>query len=226
MLQLRPYQRPYIPIAVASAQSPAGPRLAGRHGLSILSLSVPRDTVRRTSLAELWSIAEETAEEHGKTVRREDWQLVIPCHLAETREQAIEDVRLGGGRLIKEYFGEILGNDVPDVPPNDVVDFMVENHQWIVGTPDDAITAIDRLQELSGGFGGLMVLVADWATREKILHSYELMARYVFPHFQGTLVGIESTARWASERREVMQGGRLAGLKRADELYCDGKNRN
>jgi limonene 1,2-monooxygenase len=70
VLQLRPYQQTHIPIAVASAQSPAGPRLAGKHGLSILSLSVPRDTVRRTSLAELWLIAEETAAEDGKTVRR------------------------------------------------------------------------------------------------------------------------------------------------------------
>ena len=31
MLQLRPYQQPHMPVAVASAQSPAGPRLAGRH---------------------------------------------------------------------------------------------------------------------------------------------------------------------------------------------------
>ena len=225
-LQLRPYQQPHIPVAVASAQSPAGPRLAGRHGAAMISLSVPRDTVRRTSLADLWAIAEETAAENSKTVRREDWQLVIPCHLTETREQAIEDVREGGGRLIKEYFGGILGNDTPDVPPNEVVDFMVANHQWIVGTPDDAVAAINRLQEISGGFGGLMVLVADWTTREKILHSYELLARYVFPHFQGTLAGIKTTARWASERKEVMQGGCLAGLKRADELYYDGKNRN
>ena len=48
---------------------------------------------------------------------------------------------------------------------------MVENHQWIGGTPEDAIEGINRLQEISGGFGGLMVLVADWAPRKKILHS-------------------------------------------------------
>ena len=161
VLQLRPYQQPYMPVAVASAQPPAGPTVAGRHGLSILSLSVPRDTVRRTSLAELWAIAEETADKHGKTVCREDWQLVIPCYLSETREQAKEDVRVGGGRLIKEHFGGILGNDVPDVPEDQVVDFMVDNNQWIVGTPCDAIAAIERLQEISGGFGGLMILVAD-----------------------------------------------------------------
>ena len=109
-MQIERHQRPPYRSALPAALHPhrggvgavAGraPTLAGRHGLSVLSLSVPRDTVRRTSLADLWSIDEKTAEENCKTVRREDWQLVIPCHLAETREQAIEDVRLGGGHLI------------------------------------------------------------------------------------------------------------------------------
>jgi limonene 1,2-monooxygenase len=219
LLQLRSYQRPHIPVAVASAQSPAGPRLAGRHGASILSLSVPRDTVRRTSLQELWAIAEETAAEHGKTMRREDWQLVIPMHLADSKKEARDDIKVGGARLIREYFDQTLGNETPDVPFDGIVDYMAENHLWIVGTPDDCIAEIERLQEISGGFGGLMILVADWAPREKVLRSYELMARYVFPRFQGTLVGIENSARWASKRREAMQAGRLAGLTRADEAY-------
>ena len=102
LLQLRPYQQPHMPIAVASAQSPAGPRLAGKHGASILSLSVPRDTVRRTSLQELWSIAEEAAAEHGQTVRREDWHLVVGCHLAESRKEAFEDIRVSGARVLPE----------------------------------------------------------------------------------------------------------------------------
>ena len=139
MLQLRPYHQPHVSVAVTSAQSPAGPRLAGHYGASILSLSVPRDTVRRTSLQELWSIAEETTAEDGKTMRREDWHLVITVHLAESRAEAIEDIRLGGARLISEYFDQTLGNEVPDVPYDGIVEHMTENHQWIVGTPDDAI---------------------------------------------------------------------------------------
>src|SRR5919197_5230733 len=83
VLQLRPYQEPSIPIAVASVQSPAGVRLAGKYGASVLSLSIPRETVRQTSLQELWAIGEETAAAHGRTLRREDWRLVVPCHLAE-----------------------------------------------------------------------------------------------------------------------------------------------
>ena len=217
-LQLRPVQQP-IPIAVASVQSPSGVQLAGKYGASVLSLSVPRSTVRDTSLKELWSVAEETAATHGKTVRREDWKLVIPCHLAESRKTAIEDVRLGGGRFQAEYFGRTLGYPVPDVPQDQIVDYMVENNQWIVGTPDDCIEGIQRLQEISGGFGGLLVNVNEWAPREKVLHSYELLARYVMPHYQGTTAGIVRSNEWTTSKREEHQTRRGESLKKADASY-------
>src|SRR5262245_65622590 len=116
VLQLRPYQEPYIPIAVASVQSPAGVQLAGKYGASVLSLSIPRATVRQTSLQELWAIGEEAAAAHGKVLRREDWRLVVPCHVAESRQEAMENVRLGGGREVTEYCAGTLGNPTPDVP--------------------------------------------------------------------------------------------------------------
>ncbi len=219
VLQLRPYQQPSIPIAVASVQSPAGVQLAGKHGAGVLSLSIPRDTVRQTSLKELWAIGEETAAAHGQTLRREDWQLVVACHLAESRKEAIEDVRLGSGRETTEYFGETLGHPTPDVPADQIVDYMVERNQWIIGTPDDCIAAIERLQEASGGFGGFLVRVEDWARRDKTLHSYELLARHVMPHFQGSLAGIYTSNQWASERKEGLQANRIAGLKRATDAY-------
>jgi limonene 1,2-monooxygenase len=219
VLQLRPYQQPSIPIAVASVQSPAGVLVAGKYGAAVLSLSIPRDTVRQTSLKELWAIGAETAEKHGKTLRREDWSLVVPVHLAESRKEAIEDVRLGSGRELTEYFGATLGHPIPDVPANQIVEFMVERNQWMIGTPEDCIAGIERLQESSGGFGGFMVRVEDWATREKTLHSYELLARYVMPRFQGSLAGIQVSNQWASERKEALQANRIAGLKRATDAY-------
>lgn len=219
LLQLRPYQQPSIPVTVASVQSPAGVQVAGKHGAGVLSLSIPRETVRQTSLRELWAIGEETAEAHGKTLRRQDWQLVVTCHLAESRKEAIEDVRLGGGRETLEYFGRTLGHPTPDVPAEQVVDFMVDHNQWIIGTPDDCIAAIERLQEMSGGFGGFLVRVEDWVPREKRLRSYELLARYVMPRYQGSLVGIEASSQWASERKEALHESRIAGLKRATETY-------
>jgi limonene 1,2-monooxygenase len=219
LLQLRPYQQPSIPVTVASVQSPAGVQVAGKHGAGVLSLSIPRETVRQTSLKELWTIGEETAEAHGKTLRREDWQLVVTCHLAESRKEAIEDVRPGGGRETLEYFGRTLGHQTPDVPADQVVDHMVKHNQWIIGTPDDCIAAIERLQEMSGGFGGFLVRVEDWVSREKRMRSYELLARYVMPRYQGSLVGIEASNQWASERKEALHESRIAGLKRATDAY-------
>ena len=219
VLQLRPYQDPIVPVAVASVESPAGVTLAGKHGASVLSLSVPRDTIRKTSLAELWSIAEETAAEHGKKMHREDWGIVMGMHLAESKEQAFKDIREGSGNIVTEYFGETLGNPVPDVPRDQIVDYMVDHNQWIVGTPDDCIAGIERLQEISGGFGKFMIRVEDWAPRDKIHRSYELLARYVMPHFQGSVQGIEISRDWASERREALQANRYVGIKSATDRF-------
>ena len=46
-----------------------------------------------------------------------------------------------------------------------------------MGTPDDCVAGIERLQEASGEFGGLLLRAEDWASRDKLHHSYELMAR-------------------------------------------------
>ena len=223
VLQLRPYQDPIVPVAVASVESPAGVTLAGKHGASVLSLSVPRDTIRKTSLAELWSIAEDTAAEHGKKMHREDWGIVMGMHLAESKEQAFKDIRQGSGNIVTEYFGETLGNPVPDVPRDQIVDYMVDHNQWIVGTPDDCIAGIERLQEISGGFGKFMIRVEDWAPRDKIHRSYELLARYVMPHFQGSVQGIEISRDWASERREALQANRYVGIKAATDRFDAGR---
>ena len=219
VLQLRPYQDPIVPVAVASVESPAGVTLAGKHGASVLSLSVPRDTIRKTSLAELWSIAEETAAEHGKEMHREDWGIVMGMHLADSKEQAFKDIREGSGNIVTEYFGETLGNPVPDVPRDQIVDYMVDHNQWIVGTPGDCIAGIERLQELTGGFGKFMIRVEDWAPRDKIHRSYELLARYVMPHFQGSVKGIEISRDWASEHREALQANRYVGIKAATDRF-------
>ncbi len=224
VLQLRPYQDPIVPVAVASVESPAGVTLAGKHGASVLSLSVPRDTIRKTSLAELWSIAEETAAEHGKEMHREDWGVVMGMHLADSKEQAIKDIKEGAGNVVTEYFGRTLGNPVPDVPRDQIVDYMVEHNQWIVGTPDDCIAGIERLQELTGGFGKFMMRVEDWAPRDRIHRSYELLARYVMPHFQGSLSGIQISNDWASERREALQANRYVGIKAATDRFDASRN--
>jgi limonene 1,2-monooxygenase len=224
VLQLRPYQEPSIPIAVASVQSPAGVRLAGKHGASVLSLSIPRASVRQTSLKELWAIGEETAAAHGQILRREDWRLVVTVHLADSRKEAIEDVRHAGGREVTEYFAGTLGHPAPNMPADQIVDYMIEQNQWIIGTPEDCIAGIERLQEMSGGFGGFMLRVEDWVSRDKRFHSYELLARYVMPRFQGTVRGIMTSNQWSRDRKDQLHANAIAGLKQATDSYFAGRN--
>ena len=227
MLQLRPFQKPHMPIAVASIQSPSGVALAGKYGASVLTITVPRDPSKGTAanLPWLWEIAEESAAEHGHTMDRNEWRLTIPIHLAETRQQAMDEVRIGGGQFLREYTEGTNGREAAfDGPLEQVVDYMVEIGAWIVGTPDDCIEGIMKLDELSGGFGGLLVQTIDWAPREKLLHSYELLARYVMPQFQGSLAGIEASNKWATSRQAPLIDGRVRAIERANRAYAERNN--
>jgi limonene 1,2-monooxygenase len=224
ILQIRPYQKPHMPIAVASVQSPAGVALAGKFGAAILTITIPRDPSEATAadLESLWAIAEQSAAEHGQQVKREEWRVVIPVHLAESRQEALDEARLGAGRYQREYFEETMGRKaVTDGSLEEIIDVMVDQGAWIVGTPDDCVEGIKRLDDASGGFGGFLVQAIDWAPREKILHSYELMARYVMPQFQGTAASAAASNRWAYDRRETLMAGRTRAVDRATKSYAE-----
>jgi limonene 1,2-monooxygenase len=226
LLQLRPYQRPYMPVAVASVQSPAGVVLAGKYGAAVLTITVPRDPSpnSESDLRRLWDIAEESAAEHGQEVRREDWRLVVPVHLAESRQEAREEARLGAGRYLREYSEGTNGRrPVFDGPLDKVIDFMADAGYWFVGTPDDCIEGIKQLEEKSGGYGGFLVQTVDWAPRDKMLHSYELLARYVMPQFQGSVLSTAASNHWARERRDGLMAGRTRAIERARQDYAASK---
>ena len=221
VVQLRPYQQPHMPIAVAAVQSPSGVALAGKHGAAVLTVSLSGAFVADVDLKQLWAIAEESAAEHGKTVRRDEWRLTIPIHLAESREEAMNDARLGAGLYHREYFEETLGlQSDNDGPIEGIIDSMVEAGNWIVGTPDDCIDAIVRLDEMTGGFGALLVSAHEWAPREKTLHSYELLARYVMPQFQGSLTGLDASAVWSRDHARETQAQRKDAIERAQQAWA------
>jgi len=222
MLQLRPYTKPHMPVAVASVQSPSGVSLAGKHGVSVLSMSVPRDTTGQADLEYLWDIAEESAAEHEKTVNRDDWRLVMHVHLAETREEAMEDARIGGGRYQREYIEATLGRPRDtDTPLDKIIEENSASGEWVIGTPDDLIATIKRLDERSGGFGGFMIQAQDWAPREKLLKSYELLARYVMPEFQGSLANLKTSNQWAQDHIPEFLAKRSSSIDRARKVWAE-----
>ena len=103
-------------------------------------------------------MAQEAADKADKGLSREDWRLVMPIHLADTREEAIRDVDEGNQQFNKDYFENTLGRPAdPSVKPD--VASQVERGGAIVGTPDDAIAAIERMQQMRGGFGALLGLL-------------------------------------------------------------------
>jgi len=144
-LHLRPFSQPLMPVAVASAESPSGMITAGKHGAGVLSLGVVNGLRGTVNLPAQWAIAEQHAAEHGKTMNRADWRLVIPVHIAESRKEALDDCRTGAARWQREYFVRTLGrNFATDFPDDEVIDRMADAGAWIVGTPDDLIAAIQR----------------------------------------------------------------------------------
>ena len=99
-LHLRPYSEPHMDVAVAAVASPTGPRLAGRHGVGLLSVGATLTEAGFDALAHHWNVMEERAETFGTTVDRAKWRLVGLMHIAETREQAYRDVEFG----IEQWF--------------------------------------------------------------------------------------------------------------------------
>jgi limonene 1,2-monooxygenase len=219
-LHVRPYTQPHFPIAVASAQSPAGMIVAGKYGHGVLSTSVFIGVRGAVDLKDQWKIAEETAEKHGKTMDRTEWRLVIPVHLAESRAEARRDVLAKAGSWLTDYFRDTIGRPIPkDAAPEAVAERMMDNGFWIVGTPDDAIASLRRFDEQSGGYGGLLILAHEWASREKVLHSYELLARYVMPVFQGSLTSLVQSNAWAQKESGNLFAKVTASIERAHDAW-------
>jgi limonene 1,2-monooxygenase len=194
-LQLLPYTKPRFEIAAAATVSPAAPTLVGRHGLGMLSVAAT-NPAGFAALARHWEIVEEQAQTSGATVDRGRWRLMCPMHLADTDADARRNVRHG---LLDVY--TYLSQVVP-MPPIEAttsdgwVDALNGGGYAAIGAPDRAIALIERLAEQSGGFGGVLLLGADLASREATLHSFELFAERVMPHFQGQLEPLRRSHEW------------------------------
>jgi limonene 1,2-monooxygenase len=220
-LQLRPFQRPTMPIAVASTVTPTGMVAAGKHGIGVLSVASYMEAGIAAAKTQ-WRFCEQAASDAGRTPPdRATWRLVVPFHLAATREQAIEDIEVGVQRWYNEYLINTLGapNLVPVESGRQLAEGMNAFGGAIVGTPDDAIQTITRLQEITGGFGCLLGLAHEWTTREKIYQSYELMARYVVPEFQDTTSGTKRSLGWTLENKESLMAGRQTALDKAIQAH-------
>lgn len=205
-LHLRPYSDPLFDIAVAAVASPSGPRLAGKHGVGLLSLGATQ-SAGFDALALHWDVMEQRAAEFGTLANRAKWRLVGLVHCAETRELARAEVRYGIEHWFR-YFRTVAGLPHMTVQGDDLegmIDFVSESGMGAIGTPEDVRGQIDRLvAQSNGGFGAFLMLAHEWANPAATRRSYELIASDVMPHYQGQAVATRQAWERASAQRPVL----------------------
>jgi limonene 1,2-monooxygenase len=210
-MQLPCYTRPHMEMAVACARSPSGALAAGKHGLGMLSIGGTSDEALKHH-ANNWKICEQTAAENGKTVSRENWRVVSLAHIADTREQALENVKFGIEKWAK-YFREIATFPIVPAEIENACEYLMENNMACIGTPDDAIRYIEKLQKGTGGFGAYLELAHNWADFAATKRHYELMSRHVAPHFQGLNNLRRASYDYSHKNRDVFVGQAAAAVQ-------------
>src|SRR4029078_11562470 len=91
-LHLLPYTKPHPEVAVVSAVTPSGGRLAGKFDLSMICVAATYP-FGYDALASNGQIACDVAAEHGRTMDPNRLRLVGPMHIAETRAKALAQSR-------------------------------------------------------------------------------------------------------------------------------------
>jgi len=179
-LQLLPYSRPRMEVAVTSTITPSGAKLAGRYGLGMLCVAASQ-VAGYDALGTNWSIACDVAAQSGQRMERGQLRLVAPMHLAESREQARRDVDHGLDKWL-HYFRQV--NPAGGVASNtsgDPVDALNASGFAVIGTPEDAVARIEAFRAKTGGFGCILLLAHNWADFDATCRSYALFARHVLP---------------------------------------------
>jgi limonene 1,2-monooxygenase len=221
-LHLRPYSDPHFDVTVAAVASPTGPRLAGRHGIGLLSIGATLTSDGFDALAHHWNVMEERAAAFNTTVDRAKWRLVGLMHIAETKEQAYKDVEHGIVGWFN-YFQKVAAFPQMHVEGGDLkqmIDFINESGTGVIGTVEDAKAQVQRLVDQSGGFGAFLLMAHEWANPEATRRSYELIAQHVMPEFQGQAWSTLAAKQRATDTRPAHAAQQNEAVAHMTEKYA------
>jgi limonene 1,2-monooxygenase len=222
-LQLAPYTDGGIPLSVAAVASPTGARLAGKHGIGLLSIGATLIVEGFDALAYHWGIVEERAATFGTQVDRNNWSLVGLFHLAETEKQAREEVKFGIEPWFR-YFQKVAAfpqMTMPGEQLDEMIDVINENGAGVIGTPERARAQVQRMWDQSGGFGCMLQMGHEWANPAATKRSAELFAAEVMPHFQGQAQPTLDAAARASDAREGLAESQNQAVAHMTQKYQD-----
>jgi limonene 1,2-monooxygenase len=210
-LQILPFQE-RMPMAVASSISPSGMKLAGKYGIGVLSIA-SNSTDGLAALPTQWSFAEDAASQSGMRADRDQWRVLMSWHLAESRDQARNEAVDGLQKWNNEYAFGVLGR--PDSVHVDDKWALLEaatSGATVIGTPEDMCESIQKVIDLTGGFGTVIGFAHDWANPEATLRSWDLFARRVIPEFNGMLAPMRRSAENVAANKQSLMAGAGAAI--------------
>lgn len=173
-LQLRPYTQPHLPLAVASTH-PSNVEFMGRTGGKVLMGPLPG------RVSAVLQDLQRGAEQSGREASRDQIELSYMMHVAETRDEAIAGFKQGAIAERYEFVSGVNGSPEPQTSPEEWYAGYVETN--LIGAPADVIEKIERIQQESGGVGGLIFMTREWAGVEANRESWRLFAQEVAPKF-------------------------------------------
>ncbi len=213
--QILPYN-PAMEVCVASTFSPNGGTLAAKHHAGMLCLA---STLASgfDALSMNWKIAQEHAQKLGYAMSPNSIRCAADIYIAETREKALADVRDGYERYNRYILNQSA--HLPGSPGHIPLEVQIEKGEVIVGTPQDAIDQIRRLEQKVPDFGSLLMLEKNWASFENTKRSYELLARYVLPVINDSNASRQKSFDWARAGREGFVQVFAAATQKAFEKH-------
>lgn len=125
-------------------------------------------------------------------VAHSQWAIAREVYVAESKQQAYEEIRDG----VEEYYDYLFGlgdgglvnlvvSDEDMTREDLTVEWMIENYPFIIGSPAECVKQIKQLYREVDGFGTLIINAHDWMIPEsRWREMYELFAEEVMPAFQ------------------------------------------
>ena len=121
------------------------------------------------------------AEAAGRTASRDQIVLSYGLHLADSHDQAVAEIADGARRELTEFVAGVNQRPTKGKSSDEMFESYVESQ--LIGTPDDVTARIEKMQDVSGGFGGILFMSRDWAGTAASNRSWETFAREVAPRF-------------------------------------------
>ena len=98
---------------------------------------------------------------------------------------------------------------------------MIESGAAVIGTPDDAIAQIKRLEAKQGEFGAFLQLAHNWASFENTIKSYDLWAEHVAPVFKNANVSRQASYDWTMSNAHDFMGQAMNAAAAMIQKHAD-----